>query len=289
MVRETNDDLLWQQLKTLPAFRALLRAVEARFYAQIQLPDPILDVGCGDGHFAQMALPGRMITAGIDPWWRPLNKAVRAGNYALPIQAMGDYLPFPDHYFAGAFSNSVLEHIPDIQPVLNEVSRVLRPGSPFVITTPSHYFADYLMGSALLERLRFNRLAERYRDLFNFISRHAHTDSPETWAGRLAEAGFVVERWQYYFSRDALRALEAGHIQGLPSAALHALTGHWIVAPWESSLRPTERWVRPYYEEEASLDGGAYLLLIARKAITGPPEALLPPPRPFPVAAKGRA
>jgi SAM-dependent methyltransferase len=286
MVRETKDDLLWQQLKTLPAFRALLRAVEARFYAQIPLPDPLLDVGCGDGHFAQMALPGRTITAGIDPWWRPLNKAVRAGNYALPIQAMGDYLPFPDHYFGGAFSNSVLEHIPEIQPVLNEVSRVLRPGSPFVITTPSQYFADYLTGSALLERLKFSRLAERYRDLFNFISRHAHTDSPETWAGRLGEAGFVVERWQYYFSRDALRALEAGHVQGLPSAALHALTGHWIVAPWESSLRPTERWVRPYYEEEAALDGGAYLLLIARKATTGPIEALLPPPQPFPVTAQ---
>lgn len=288
MVTETKDDLLWQQLKTLPAFRALLRAVEARFYAQLELPDPLLDVGCGDGHFARMALPGRTITAGIDPWWRPLNKAVRTGNYALPIQAMGDYLPFPDHYFGSAFSNSVLEHIPDIQPVLNEVSRVLRPGAPFLITTPSHYFADYLAGSALLTKLKLDGLAERYRNFFNFISRHAHTDSPTTWAGRLAEAGFVVERWQYYFSRDALRALEAGHVQGLPSAALHALTGHWIVAPWESSLRPTERWVRPYYEEEASQDGGAYLLLIARKTTNRPTSAALPPPQPFPVKANGR-
>ena len=108
MTLDTTDDLLWQQLKTLPAFRALLRAVEARFYAYVELPEPLLDIGCGDGNFAQLALPGRRITAGIDPWWRPLNKAVKAGNYELPLQALGDNLPFADNYFASAFSNSVL-------------------------------------------------------------------------------------------------------------------------------------------------------------------------------------
>lgn len=282
MTSNSSDDLLWQQLKTLPAFRALLRAVEARFYPQIELPDPLLDVGCGDGNFAQVALPGRRIVAGIDPWWRPLNKAVRAGNYEIPVQALGDRLPFADNYFAGAFSNSVLEHIPNIQPVLNEVGRVLRPGANFVITTPSHYFTEYLGGAAFFERLQLRGLAGRYRDFFNYISRHAHTDTPETWAGRLAEAGFVIDRWQYYFSRDALRALEIGHVQGLPSAALHALTGHWIVAPWKSSLAPTERWVRPFFEEEAAVDGGAYMLFVARKESDSALQPSLPPPVPFP-------
>ena len=276
-------DLLWQQLKSLPAFRALLRAVEARFYPLIPLPEPTLDVGCGDGHFAAMTFPGRTLTAGIDPWWGPLQKAVHAEKYHLSIQALGDRLPFADNTFASAFSNSVLEHIPDLPPVLAEVNRVLRPGARFVITTPSHLFTEYLGGAAFFERLRLEGMAGRYRRLFNAISRHAHTDSPETWAARLAEAGFAVERWQYYFSRGALRALEIGHVQGLPSAALHALTGHWIVAPWESSLGPTERWVRPFYEEEAAVDGGAYLLFIVRKQAAGPIAAHLPPPRPLPV------
>lgn len=278
-----TDDLLWQHLKSLPAFRALLRAVEARFYPLIPLPEPTLDVGCGDGHFAAMTFPDRTLAAGIDPWRGPLQKAVRSGKYHLPIQAMGDRLPFADGTFASAFSNSVLEHIPDLPPVLAEVNRVLRPGARFVITTPSHLFTQYLGGAAFFERLRLNGLANRYRHLFNTISRHAHTDSPETWAARLAQAGFAIERWQYYFSREALRALEIGHAQGLPSAALHALTGHWIIAPWESSLAPTERWVRPYYEEEAAIDGGAYLLFIVRKQSSGPIDTQLPPARPLPV------
>ncbi len=284
----SQDDLLWRQLKTIPAFRALLRAVESRFYRQIELPGPMLDLGCGDGHFAQMTFDKpqeeRPFTVGIDPWWGPLQKAQHSGQYAQVMQGMGNRLPFPDNCFGSAISNSVLEHIPDVQPVLDEVGRVLKPGGYLVITMPSHYFTQNLGGAAFFEKLGLPGLAGRYRQLFNFISRHAHTDAAEVWADRLARAGFTVERWQYYFSTRALRALEWGHVQGLPSAVLHAVTGHWILAPWESSLRRTERWLRPFYNEEAP-PNGAYVLFIARKANTGMPvEVQLPASRPFTMA-----
>ncbi len=277
-----SDDLLLQQLKTIPAFRALLRSVEARFYRAVDLPQPILDVGCGDGHFAGVTL-SEPITAGIDPWWGPLKKAQASKMYDLPLQAQGDFLPFPNHTFASAFSNSVLEHIPDIQPVLDEVSRVMKPGAPFVITVPSHNFSEFLGGASFFERLGLESVADSYRAAFNRISRHAHTDPPEIWADRLALAGFTIERWQYYFSKEALRALEIGHAQGLPSAVLHALTGHWILGPWESNLKPAENWVRPYYEE-AFPQQGAYLFFLARKTADEPLQAELPPAEPYDLA-----
>ncbi|MCA9955963.1 MAG: class I SAM-dependent methyltransferase, partial [Anaerolineales bacterium] len=189
----TQDDLLWRQLKTIPAFRAILRAVEARFYFAVDLPAPTLDVGCGDGHFSQMVFD-RKLDAGIDPWWNPLKKAQHSGMYDLALQAMGDTLPFADDHFASAFSNSVLEHIPDIQPVLNETNRVLQMNGRFLITMPSHNFTNYLGGAAFLERLGLGGAAESYRRFFNQISRHAHTDSVEVWAERLAQAGFGIER-----------------------------------------------------------------------------------------------
>src|SRR5690606_17627427 len=141
-------------------------------------------------------------------------------------------------HFATVISNSVLEHIPDIQPVLQEANRVLRPGGKLIITMPSHYFTEYLGGAAVLESVG---MGDVYRRFFNRISRHERTDSAEQWAERLAQAGSVVDRWQYYFSKEALRALEWGHVQGLPSDVLHFLTGHWIVAPWVSNLRRTEQ------------------------------------------------
>ena len=35
--------------------RAVLRAVECRFMARVPLTAPVLDIGCGDGHFASIA------------------------------------------------------------------------------------------------------------------------------------------------------------------------------------------------------------------------------------------
>src|SRR5690606_25741729 len=90
-----TEDLLWRQLKTLPAFRALLRAVEARFYRAIDIPEPILDLGCGGGDSTGVAFD-EPITAGIVPWWNPLQKSRRGRNYRFLAQAMGDKMPFPD-------------------------------------------------------------------------------------------------------------------------------------------------------------------------------------------------
>ena len=267
-----GDDLLWQHLKSVPAFRALLRAVEARFYRRLELPGPVLDLGCGDGHFARMALPDRKLDVGADPWWNPLQKSQRQQTYGAVVQSLGDALPFPAHTFSSAISNSVLEHIPNVQAVLNDTNRVLRPGGKLVITMPSDLFTENLYGARYL--------GDSYRRFFNRISRHAHTESPEWWAERLAWAGFRISRWQYYFSESALHALELGHVQGLPAAIMHFLTGHWIVAPWEQSLRPTERWLRPYFEEPFP-DEGAYLFIVAEKAAEGRIHASLPPPRPF--------
>ena len=50
--KKDEKDYLWENIKDLPYFRAVLRAVEARFYQDIALSQPVLDLGCGDGHFA---------------------------------------------------------------------------------------------------------------------------------------------------------------------------------------------------------------------------------------------
>ncbi len=63
-----NDShaIVWPHLADLPAFRALIRAIEHRLLAEYQpFARPVLDVGAGDGHFASVAL-GPRIDVGID-------------------------------------------------------------------------------------------------------------------------------------------------------------------------------------------------------------------------------
>ena len=114
-----TDDFLWRNLKDLPAFRGLLRAVEARFYPARTLPAQVLDLGSGDAPFASVAFD-RPLDVGVDPWTPPLREArrLRPAVYRGLAQAAGAALPFPDGHFASAVSNSVLEHIPDLDPAL---------------------------------------------------------------------------------------------------------------------------------------------------------------------------
>lgn len=258
-------DYLWPQLLSLPYFRALLRAVEARFYQDIELPSPCLDLGCGDGNFASLAF-SRPLEVGLDPWTGPIRKARKTTAYHNLVQANGDRMPFPDGHFASAVSNSVLEHIPQLDEVLLETNRVLKPGALFVFCVPNDRFLPNLSVAEGLERMRLPGAAKSYRTFFNRISRHEHCDSPETWQERMTRTGFTIERWWHYFSPAALHTLEWGHYLGLPSLISHALTRRWILVPQRWNLALTHRLVSPYYEEHPYREDGTYSFYIARKA-----------------------
>lgn len=250
-----EKDFLFLQLRDLPYFRALIRSVEAEYYQDFDLPSPILDVGCGDGHFASLTF-SRRLDVGLDPWHGPIHEAGRRGAYALLVEADGAHAPFPKGHFASAFSNSVLEHIPHIEAVLAETGRVLKRGAPFYFCVPNERYLSALSISRLLGR--------GYTAWFRRISRVSHADGPETWKRRLEEAGFELERYWHYFSPAAMRMLEWGHYFGLPSLLVHVLTRRWNLVRAKWNLWLTEKLVRPYASHEP-VDDGTFTFYIARK------------------------
>jgi len=264
-----TTDLLRRHLQDLPAFRALLRATEARFYVDLlPLAEPVLDVGCGDGHFAAVALDGvgHPLAAGIDPDAGSLREAQERHAYRQLFQAQGDALPFPDASFSTVVSNSVLEHILEVEPVLGEISRVLRPGGRFIFCVPSEHFTRLLFFTQLFRRLRCETLARAYERYFNRISRHHHCDGPEVWRLRLGGVGIEITSHFYYFSAHAHHALDVGHYLGLPNLINRKLFGRWVLFPSRRNpiLAAAERRLRPLYDEPLP-SVGAYLFFVARK------------------------
>ena len=258
-----GDDFLWRHLQELPAFRALLRAVEARFYQDLlPLAEPVLDVGCGDGHFASIAFP-HALAAGIDPESAALDEAKERGAYRVLAQALGNGLPYAEGYFATIISNSVLEHIPGVDEVLAEIARVLQPGGRFIFCVPGDHFTELLFFTQIFRRLRLESLAAAYERYFNRISRHHHCDGPEVWQQRLEAAGLRLESSFPYFSARATHALDLGHYLGMPSLVAKKLLGRWILAPNRWNLALTERWLRPLYEEPLP-ETGAYVFFVAQ-------------------------
>jgi SAM-dependent methyltransferase len=240
-----EKDFLYLHLRDLPYFRSIVRAVEAAFYQDYALPAPVLDVGCGDGHFATVAFD-RPLDVGLDPWGGPIREAQRRGGYRALVQGDGGQMPFPDHYFASALSNSVLEHIPHVDAVLAETRRVLQPGAPFLFCVPNPAYFSELAMPGILGHLGLQGLGRSYTRWFRKITRVEHADGPEVWERRLEQAGFRLEKWWHYLSPQAWRIVEWGHYFGAPTLLPHALTGRWIIAPTRWNLALTDRIVRPY-------------------------------------------
>jgi SAM-dependent methyltransferase len=249
-------DYLAEQLRDMAPHRAILRAVECRLMAQVPLTPPVLDIGCGDGHFASVAYRDRPIDVGIDVMARDLSEAAsRPSVYRSVMFASASALPFADSSFNTVVSNCVIEHIPDNDAVLREISRVLRRGGTFAATLPSEHFVDYLLGSTIFRKLGLRRPSRAYGDFFNRISHHYHIYPPRVWRERLTGVGLAVERQLYYFSAAAHRRFDLSHYLGVPNLVSKRVLGRWVLCGCQMKL--FERWLRPFYEEPLP-ETGAY-------------------------------
>ena len=226
--RNDIERICEQQLFHLPYFRGMLRAVEQSFYEQQELEEPIYDLGAGDGHFAWALFRDEKVI-GMDPWWQPLVEAKAREVYPLLVQAEGASAPIESASCGSAISNSVLEHIPEVQPVLYEVGRVLKPGGKFFFAVPNRRFVTDLWGIKILGYLGLRGVGMAYSRFFNKISRHINLDPPEVWVDRLQKAGFDQVEYWHYFPVRALHKLERGHAAGLPNLLWKNLFGKWVL------------------------------------------------------------
>ncbi len=263
---------------------ALWRAVELRVAAEEEYQSPLLDLGCGDGLVAQILFGTEAcVEAGLDPWMEQLRQAARSGAYRHVELGQGHALPYADGTFATVFSNSVLEHIPDLLPVLREVRRVLRRPGPakgmsggrFIFTVPSDSFRYFLDGYARRQEKGDVRGAEAYAATVDARLEHHHYYNPADWRHLLSVAGMETVKTRYYIPEQVERLWDRmNHLYGigrrlsvwkiLASPRLRFL-GHqaWIRRAVVRNLG--RRW-RPYYEMDVpSGKRGGGLLVVARR------------------------
>lgn len=255
--------VLRPQLRDLPAFRAMIRSMEARLVQQLlPLTGPVLDIGAGDGHFAATVLGP--VDVGVDPDASSLAEAAERGVYRSLVQADATRLPFPDASFATVVSNCVLEHIPDLDGVLAEIARVLRPGGRFVTTVPLRRLNDELGGTRALEAIGAAAVADRYRRFFARIQRHHHMYEPDEWRIRLEAAGLTVDTSVGYMSARAARRFDLMHVTGVPNLVWRKLTGRWVPGAFPSRLALKERLLAPLVAEHDPPDATGLFLVAHR-------------------------
>lgn len=92
----------------------------------------LLDLGCGEGALLQR-IDGDGFGADLNP-----ERLILAAQKRFSVTlADGCSLPFTDNTFETVISMEVLEHVPQMETMMREAWRVLRPGGCWVISVPS--------------------------------------------------------------------------------------------------------------------------------------------------------
>lgn len=105
---------------------------------------PVLDLGCAEGQFVNLASKRGWPVVGMDVDNESLSVARRQAPGADFVLGSGEAIPFPDEYFDFVIMLDVLEHVPSDYRTLLEVTRVLRPGGSFIISVPNKGTFDFI-------------------------------------------------------------------------------------------------------------------------------------------------
>lgn len=169
---------------------ATWRGWEFAGYRRYALPEPVLDVGCGDGRFFRLLWPGVRDVTGIDLDPATVEASRRSGVYREVHVAAAHEMEFPPGSFASAFANCALEHMDHIDRVLANVSRSLRPGGAFLFSVVTEKWHDWATLPLIVD---LAGAADRARDLKREHDAYHHLVNgfpAAKWAGLLADAGF---------------------------------------------------------------------------------------------------
>lgn len=224
-----------------------VRACAALFEA------PVLEIGCGDGQFTQLA--GLKVKYGTDLEPRAVSRAQASGAYEetfrLDVHELDAARVGP---LATIYANSVLEHVPDLERALPRIASALAPGGRLVATVPLATMNDHLISSrAGYTRWRQHQL--QHRNLW----------TQAAWEQKLAAAGFAEVRWVEYLPAEACRMWDIADVVGALG------TGRYRVAPAVHLLATLLMPARAKYEVKRRL--GALLLERERVRAAGEPCA----------------
>lgn len=204
------------------------RAIEIGALARHGVPEGFgLDLGCGDGKLTEILLhevgPRRLVGIDLDPM--ETEAARHFPFYDRVHTCPGDKVPEPDATFDFVISNSVLEHIPDLEATVAEAGRVLKSQGRFVFTVPGPAFHDNLSGSLFGHVSRDKYLATLDRRLAHF-----HYLSKSDWSAMCARNGLVLDNCLGYLDRAETQRWET----------LSRATGGLLYSVFGERRRPIE-------------------------------------------------
>jgi len=204
----------------------------------------VLDVACGVGYGTEiLARQGAQTVVGVDIAYDTFQPT---GGRALFTGADIATLPFANETFDVVVSFETIEHIPNPETLLREISRVLKPGGLCICSSPNRDFLP-ASGERELNPFHISEMSyEEFRKLFEkyfhiadqFSQTHApaylrHLELLREIDARLKPIRFSrLMRWEKQL-RKLLGKESWNGLESLPVQVTRAVPGDYIIEPLE--------------------------------------------------------
>ena len=226
-----KTNFLYNYLLQAPVLLAIERTMECEILSKLEFNRPILDIGCGEGVFANILFDEK-IDLGIDPNGRELERCKQYQGYNELIECFGNNIPKEAGTFNTIFSNSVLEHIEDLDTVLKEAHRLLSTNGRMYVTIPTNLFDKYNLIYQVFSFLHLKTLSEKYRVFFNNFWKHYHYYDKAGWEATFNKSGLKVISYREYNSKSTCLFNDALVPLSLPGFVFKKFTNRWILFPF---------------------------------------------------------
>ena len=289
------------QIYPLSIWLALWRAMELALLSQVELVEPVLDLGCSTGLFTYTLLrgtpdprfdahtyhrvtyhPAALQTSahtgliGLDLDIEAISRARKLHLYGGLLHGNAEQLPFVRGTFSTVISNCVVEHLPDLDALLVQVSNVLREDGRFVFTVPTDTYGQNLILSTLYRQIGRFDLSTRCSAKRNRCLRHINTLSLAQWEHELDRVGLEIVDSQYYLLPHAERLWDLLYMIETSWSGRYAFAvaervyaWAWLWLPFLDRLKRI--WVRllvrllTKYHQASMTNGGGLLILAVKK------------------------
>jgi 2-polyprenyl-6-hydroxyphenyl methylase / 3-demethylubiquinone-9 3-methyltransferase len=164
-IYNARDDIWWDERQPLSAIRTAINPVRLEYFTGVLRRlgvDPagktVVDIGCGGGLFAEEFARLGAHVIGVDPSKPSLDTArAHAAAMAFSIDyraGTGEQLPVDDASVDIACCVDVLEHVNDLDAVIAETARILRPDGVYLFDTINRTAMSRIVVIKLLQEWR---------------------------------------------------------------------------------------------------------------------------------------
>ena len=187
-----------------PWRKFLIRHTEDRFeraMACFEGGQSFLDLGCGDGQLAALAMRNYSKVNGIDITSKNVEAARKLCISSGKPDQIGQFLtvnlnetfPFSSASLDAISGISVLEHVFDVYEFIRECKRVLRTHGVLVIEVPNIAYLKHRI-QLLLGRLPITSSPHGWADGYGWDGGHLHYFTKDAVTGLLTGEGFKVSK-----------------------------------------------------------------------------------------------